>query len=148
MKIYSKFIVSSCFLLFSALLAAADLINLSSEQLLSMQQNNALVVDIRTVDEWRQTGVIPGSHQLEFFNAQGAYDADRWLQQLNAQRQSPEQPIILVCRSGNRSKTVGNFLAKQLKMDNIYHLEQGMSEWLKENKPTEPGCANLLACNQ
>ncbi len=134
--------------LFSGLLGAAELSDLSADQLLAMQQHNALVIDIRTEQEWRETGIIPGSRKLEFFNADGAYDAERWLQQLKTQRQSPDQPVILVCRSGNRSKKVGDFLAQQLDMKQIYHLEHGMLSWIKQGKPTEKACPGLLACNE
>lgn len=138
--------VSWLIFLFPALVTAADLTDLSVTQLLAMQKENALVIDVRTEQEWQDTGTIPGSSRLEFFNADGEYNMAQWLQQLNAQRQSPEQAVILVCRSGNRSRQIGTFLTKEMGMKNIYHLEHGMNAWLKQGKPTETTCPDLLAC--
>jgi len=132
--------------LFAQLSIAAELKNLSPEQLLDLQQNNALVVDIRTEKEWQATGVIADSYKLQFFDNKGRYDAKKWLEQLKKQRVSENQPIILVCRSGQRSSMVGSFLTQQAGMDNIYHLQKGMNLWLKQGKMVKKDCLNKLAC--
>ena len=133
--------------LFSQLNIATELKHLSPEQLLDLQKNNALVVDIRTEKEWVATGVIPDSYKLQFFDNKGQYDTKKWLEQLKKQRVSENQPIILVCRSGQRSSMVGNFLTQQAGMDNIYHLQKGMNFWLKQGQTTKKDCLNKLACN-
>ncbi len=131
---------------FSALLAAAELEDLSVEQVQAMQHNtDALIIDVRTPKEWQTTGVIPNSHKLEFFDSNGKYDSKKWLSQLQQLKSSPDQPVILVCRSGNRSGMVGNFLTKQLDMKNIYHLSTGIQSWIKAGKPVTPDC-NKLTC--
>ncbi len=117
---------------FSAFIFAAELGNLSPEQLIAMQKNNdALVIDIRTEKEWNASGIIPDSHKLQFFSANGNFDAEKWLADLNQLKTSPEQVVILVCRSGNRSGKVGNLLAKKMGINNIHHLSSGISHWIK-----------------
>ncbi len=134
------------FSFFSATLTAAELENLSVEQLQTMRQNSdALVIDVRTPKEWQTTGIIPNSHKLEFFDSNGKYDAKKWLSQLQQLKSSPDQPVILICRSGNRSGMVGNYLAKQLGMKNIYHLSTGIQSWIKAGKPVSPDC-NKITC--
>ncbi len=139
-----------CFLLlalFSLSGATEELVNLSVEQVHTMQQNNnALVIDIRTEKEWQTTGIIPASHKLEFFNSEGKYDAEKWLAELEKLKSSPDQPVILVCRSGNRSGMVGNFLAKQLGMKNIYHLSSGIQSWSRTGLKLENECLPNVAC--
>ena len=137
-----------CLLLtfFSCFLAAAELQDITSEQLKSLQKNNALVIDIRTEQEWNSTGIIPGSHKIEFFNANGEYDQEEWLKQMKQKLQSPDQPIILVCRSGNRSRMVGAMLSKQPGMNNVLHLEKGIKTWIREGNKTEAACPNVLTC--
>ena len=101
---------------------AAELGELDAGQLAAMQHDqNALIVDIRTEQEWAVTGIIPDSQKLEFFNAEGRYDTEQWLDKLNKLRTSPDQPIVLVCRSGNRSGKVGQLLAQKLDIQNVYH---------------------------
>jgi rhodanese-related sulfurtransferase len=142
----NKFLFCFFLTLFTCLLNAAELEDVNPEQLKSMQQNNALVIDIRTEKEWNSTGIIPGSRKIEFFNANGDFDQEKWLKQLQKQRQSTDQPIILVCRSGNRSRMVGTMLTKELNIKNVYHLEKGIKSWIQEGNKTEPACANKLAC--
>ena len=110
---------------------AAELKNITPEQLKSLQNNRALVIDIRTAKEWLANGIIPDSKKLEFFNEQGEFDEKKWLAGLNHLHPSSEQPVILVCRSGNRSSMVGNYLTNKLGMNNIYHLQNGILSWIK-----------------
>ncbi|QPK65082.1 rhodanese-like domain-containing protein [Methylomonas sp. LL1] len=133
-------------LLFSAQLLADELKSVSPEQLLDMQQNrNALVIDVRTEAEWQASGVISNSHKLQSFDNQGAFDQNPWLASLEKLKSSPDQPVILVCRSGNRSGKVGALLARQLGMKNIYHLENGLQSWIKSGHPLSPNCL-AIAC--
>lgn len=46
---------------------AAELIGVTPDELQSLREQGALVVDIRTPEEWRATGLIPGSQRLTFF---------------------------------------------------------------------------------
>lgn len=142
-----KFFLCSLLVLFSSLLTAAELTDLNNAQLQAMQLNDdALVIDVRTAQEWRNTGIIPNSRKLEFFNKDGKYNAEQWLKSLNKLKSRPDQPVILVCRSGNRSGMVGNFLAKQQGMSNVYHLSSGIQSWIKAGNITEPDCPNQVAC--
>lgn len=134
--------------LFSGLLSAAELVTISSEQLQTLQQQNALVVDIRTEQEWAESGTIPKSLKIQFFDNNGDFDSDLWLKQLNEHRQTSNQAVILVCRSGNRSAKVGNFLTQKLGMTNIYHLENGMNAWSKEGRKIDKDCPTQIDCKK
>ncbi len=116
---------------FSPWLAAVGLGLLSPEQLQVMQQEqHALVVDVRTAPEWHNTGIIPDSVTLQSFNAEGKFDGPQWLSALQKLKARPDQPVILVCRSGNRSAKVGQFLLEQ-GVPNVYHLQNGIQGWIK-----------------
>ncbi len=148
MQLFNK-IILALFLACAPLLTAADeLIDLSPAQVEEIKQSKALIIDIRTEQEWQSTGIIPGSQTLQFFDAQGQADPQQWLQQMQKLRSSPEQPVVLVCRSGNRSRMVGDFLTRQAGMKNIYHLQNGLKSWLQQGKATEPVCKEKTACNQ
>ena len=133
--------------LFSSFISAEELINLSTDQLIALQKNqNALVIDIRTEKEWATTGTIPNSHKLQFFSANGKYDAEKWLSDLENLKSSAEQPIILVCRSGSRSGMVGNMLSKQKNMKNIFHLSNGIMPWIKAGNEVNKECSPQQSC--
>lgn len=145
MKLTLAFFIFLSF--FSSLISAEELIDLSAKQLIALQKDkDALVIDIRTEQEWANTGTIPNSHKLQFFSSRGKYNAEKWLADLNKLKTSPDQPVILVCRSGARSGKVGNMLAKQLGMSNIYHLSNGMMSWIRAGNKTNTECTHQLAC--
>lgn len=64
-------------------------------------RNNGVIVDVREPWEWAQTGVLPDSETISLSNLQ-----------LVAQRFDPNTPVLLVCRSGNRSQTAAEYLVK------------------------------------
>ena len=41
------------------------------------------IVDIRTVGEWKETGILEGTIPIEFFNEKGKYDVQALLAELN-----------------------------------------------------------------
>jgi len=134
------------FLFATKILSAAELINLTTTDVSNELNNNALVIDIRTPQEWQQTGIISGSHPVMFFDRNGKYDAEKWLAEVKKLQTSPDQEIILVCRSGGRSGKAGNFLTNQLNMSHVSHLSNGISSWLKEKRPTQKMCSPTQTC--
>jgi rhodanese-related sulfurtransferase len=121
--------------LLSSLAQAGNLVGVTPDELQTMQTQGALVVDVRTPQEWASTGMIPGSKGLTYFDAAGGYDKEGWLKQLRGWTANPGQPVVLVCRSGHRSATVGKMLLSEGGYDKVYHLEKGIRGWSAESKP-------------
>ncbi len=121
-------------LLFCITYSFADFKNITPNQLQSMIDKNVVVIDIRTPPEWIQTGVVPTSKKIMFFDEKGGYDVQLWLNNFNKFVKNKNQPFVLVCRTGNRTGTVGNFLSQKLQYKNVYHLENGIVLWKKENR--------------
>lgn len=124
-------------LLLSGLAQAANLLNVTPDEVEAMQSKGAVVVDVRTPEEWKKTGLIPGSKGLTFFNSTGNYDKEAWLKQLKPLVKSTDQPIILVCASGKRSSLVGKMLASEAGYTHVYNLDKGVKGWAGESKPLE-----------
>lgn len=132
---------------FTAFISAEELGQLSAEQLIAMQnQENALIIDIRTENEWKTTGIIPDSHKLQFFSVTGKYDTAKWLSDLNQLKTAPDQNVILVCRTGSRSGMVGEMLTKKMGVKNIFHLSAGIMPWIKAGNKITKDCPTKLAC--
>ncbi|MDW7645237.1 MAG: rhodanese-like domain-containing protein [Desulfuromonadales bacterium] len=70
------------------------------------------IIDIRTQQEWKETGIVPGSHLLTFFSEDGSHDEQGFIKRLQ-QIADPDTPLAILCRSGNRSEKVSRFLAGQ-----------------------------------
>ena len=135
MKILFNYCFIIAFLCTSQLAFSAELIDLNSKEV-SKRQKNALIIDIRTPQEWENTGLIPDSHPLQFFDRNGKYDLDAWLAAVKKLQSSPDQALVLVCRSGYRSGRVGNLLVQQLNYADVSHLSNGIYAWIKEKRPT------------
>jgi rhodanese-related sulfurtransferase len=120
---------------------AARLAGVTPDELADLVAKGATVVDIRTPAEWKATGLIPGSHKLTFFDAEGQYDQARWLGQLKSELKDPASPVVLVCRSGHRSATVGKILANEPGFAQVYHLEKGIRGWIGESRAVSPACS-------
>jgi rhodanese-related sulfurtransferase len=97
-------------------------------------QKNVPIIDIRTPGEWRETGVIKGSHKLMFFNDRGGYDIDKWMSEFNKIVKDKDQPFVLVCRTASRTKMVGRFLSGQMGYKNVLELKGGITNWIRHHK--------------
>lgn len=112
----------------------ADFTGLTPAQLQDKIDKNIVVIDIRTPPEWIQTGIVPTSKKIMFFDQRGGYDVKGWMEQFSNHVKTADQEFVLVCRSGNRTTTVGNFLSKKLGFKKVYHLQHGIKSWIKEKR--------------
>ncbi|RXJ69187.1 sulfurtransferase [Halarcobacter ebronensis] len=124
-------------LLFLITLSFADFIGLTPNTLQNKIDEKMVVIDIRTPEEWKESGVIPTSKKIMFFDQSGKYDVDKWLNEFSKYVKNSEQPFVLVCRSGNRTGVVGDFLANRLGYKHVFHLEHGINSWISQNRITE-----------
>ena len=120
----------------AALMARAEVINIDNAELARLVASGVPVIDIRTEGEWKTTGVIAGSKQLTFFDEQGNA-VPGWLEKAKAVAK-PDQPVILVCRSGNRTKAATQFLSQQAGYKTVYNVSKGLNAWIGEGKPLVP----------
>ena len=59
-------------------LAFAEIVDVNNEQITELSNSNIPIVDVRRSSEWKQTGVIPNSILLTFFDAKGDYNYHQW----------------------------------------------------------------------
>jgi len=119
------------------MLVRAEVLPIDNATLAQLMAKGVPLVDIRTEGEWRATGVIAGSRTLTFFDERGQANPAAWLDQ--ARRIAPpDKPLILVCRSGNRTREAARFLSEQAGYRTVYHLERGLSGWVGERRPLTP----------
>ena len=111
-------------------LSFADIVDINNKQITELSQNNIPIVDIRRSSEWDQTGVIPNSILLTFFDKEGKYNLDEWYEKLRLEV-DVDKPIILICRTGRRTKIIAEMMDK--KFDKvIYNAKSGITSWIDE----------------
>jgi rhodanese-related sulfurtransferase len=83
-------------------------------------EKKAILIDIRTPEEWKETGVAEGAHRLDMndpmFTAKLSklMDGDR------------TKPVALICRTANRTRTVQAALMQQGGYTRVINVEGGM----------------------
>ena len=109
----------------------ADIVDVNNEQIKELLKNNIPIVDIRRSSEWDQTGVVPKSILLTFFDKEGNYNYDEWYEKLRLEIDEVK-PIILICRTGRRTAIIAKMMEIK-KFDNvIYNAKSGITSWIDE----------------
>ena len=120
-----------------ALLAAcskAPYTNLDNSELTTMLGKDIPIVDIRRPEEWRQTGIIKESKRITFVDSNGRLHPeflDRFTSTIKK-----NDPVILICRTGNRTDVLARLLIEKLGYTKVYNVKHGITRWIKEGLPT------------
>lgn len=93
------------------------------------------IIDIRTPGEWRETGLLKGAIPIMFFDERGSYDIKKFLTQLG-EHVKPGEEFALICRTGSRTRTVSNFLDKELGYK-VINVQGGMMYAIGKRLPIE-----------
>ena len=125
-RFYIKIIVG----LFIFKFAFAEVIDVDDQEMIKLSNDNIPIVDVRRSSEWDQAGIIPNSILLTFFDEEGNYNFDEWYEKLQLEI-SVTDPIILICRSGKRSKVVANMIDEKFNTI-IYNAQSGINSWINK----------------
>ena len=112
---------------------AAPFNSIDNAELVGKLKNGIKLIDIRRLDEWRETGIIDGSIKSTAFDGQG-----RFLQsfvKLLEKTVQPDEEFALICRTGNRTAALSNWLATKGGYKNVLNVQDGITSWIKEGNP-------------
>ncbi|MBT3560713.1 MAG: rhodanese-like domain-containing protein [Flavobacteriaceae bacterium] len=120
--IFNYFFTFIFFMLFSCGLNSNSSINqMNSDELLDfIEINNAILVDVRTQDEYN-SGYIENSLNIDYLSNDFSENIEKLDKNIS---------IILYCRSGKRSSMSANKLSK-LGFKEIYNLDGGILKWIE-----------------
>lgn len=97
----------------------ADLQQKDWTKLLS-KDNNSVVLDVRTLDEVEELGIIPEAIHIDIFKGQGFIDE---IQNLDTSKN-----YFVYCKAGGRSAQACAIM-NQLGFEKTYNLLGGFTEW-------------------
>ena len=133
-----KLLALTLFFLLNSTQLFAEIYEVNNEKIKMLLENNVPLIDIRTEGEWYETGVINRSHLLTFFDKDGNYDYKKWMTQVG-KIADEIGPVIIICRSGRRSRIVSNMIIKENSEYLIYHATNGIKSWIESsNKTVKP----------
>jgi rhodanese-related sulfurtransferase len=107
--------------------------SIDNAELVKKLENGIKLIDIRRLDEWQETGIIDGSIKSTAFDGQG-----RFLQSfvgLLEKTVQPDEEFALICRTGNRTAALSNWLVTKGGYKNVINVKDGINSWIKEGKP-------------
>lgn len=105
------------------------------------QQGDVTIVDVRSPQEWKQTGVPAGAEPITIHGPQGMEGFVRaMVQSVNGRL---DTPIALICARGNRSTYASDAL-QAAGFTQVLNIKEGMlgsangSGWLAQDLPLDP----------
>ena len=108
-----------------------------------------VLVDVRTPDEWRETGLPASGHAITMHQ-----EARGLLAGLDkAMGGDRSKPLAIICRTGNRTTMLQAEL-KKVGYTNVINVAEGMAGgpngtgWVKSGLPTRPGTGASIAMPQ
>lgn len=107
--------------------------NLDNNELKTLIAQGVPVYDVRRPDEWRATGIVAGSHTLTYVDKSGRANPD--FMPRFAAEVSKDKPVILICRTGNRTDKLARELMEQRGYTNVYNVRDGITGWIAEKNP-------------
>jgi len=87
------------------------------------------VIDVRTPEEWHRGHIA----EAELVTIDGIYSFGKALKDLHL---SPDEEVIFVCASGQRSSTASE-IALVSGLNKVYNLANGMNGWVGRRYPIE-----------
>ncbi len=97
-----------------------------------MKENNVVILDVRTPEEYSKDGHIKDSNLIPVQLFRYIFLAGKGIK---------DKKILVYCRSGNRSVTASKML-EQWGAKQVYNLKGGIKEWKSKNFPVVYGFEN------
>ena len=101
-----------------------------SKDLQNYQHQKFILIDIRTLNERKHTGVIENSLEITAFDIDGNFDSNfiKAYQEIA----SKDNHVIFISNKGEISAILANGFVEQLGAKNMYTLVGGVQNWIKE----------------
>ena len=109
--------------------------NIDNAKLQEFIDQGVLLVDIRREEEWQQTGIVKGSKTITFFDRRGNINP-KFVPEFSAIAK-PDQPVMLICRTGSRTQAASRAIAQQLGYKNVMNVTHGITGWIAEKRPVD-----------
>ncbi|MDH5784774.1 MAG: rhodanese-like domain-containing protein [Chromatiales bacterium] len=106
--------------------------NVDNDELQQLLSQGIPIYDIRRAEEWRETGVVRNSRRLTFFDAQGRVNPG-FIPEFT-KRINKDDPVILICRTGNRTSAVAKYLSEEMGYTRVYNVTRGITDWISQGR--------------
>lgn len=122
----------------------AEIIHIDNKKTESLLKEGIPLIDIRTKSEWKETGVVEGSHLLTMFDEQGKFDIDQWMADLD-KIAGKDKPFMLICAVGGRTGMLSQYLDSRAGYTQVHNVQRGIVHWIDSDKPVTTYNADATA---
>ena len=122
-------IVIVIFILFTNFVNA-EVIDINNRELSSLIEKEIKIVDVRTQNEWKSTGIIKGSFLVSLLNKNKKFIFEEWYAMFE-DNFGKNKSIIFICASGVRSNYISHLVQRKKPDLKIYNLEKGINHWIR-----------------
>ena len=120
-------------LVFFVLLAKfvnAEVIHIDNRELHNLIEKDIKIVDVRTQNEWKSTGIIKGSFLVSLLNKNKKFIFEDWFAMFE-NNFGKNKSIIFICASGVRSNYISHLVQRKKPDLIIYNLQKGINHWIR-----------------
>ena len=114
----------------------AEVINIDNRELSNLIEKEIKVVDVRTQNEWKSTGIIKGSFLISLLNENKKFIFEDWYEMFN-NNFGKNKSIIFICASGIRSNYISHLVKKKDPDLIVYNLKKGINKWIRSGYKIE-----------
>ena len=107
--------------------------NVDNAQLQTLMAQGVPLYDVHRAAEWQQTGIVKGSRTLTWVD-QSLHPNPQFLPSFTAEVDK-NAPVILICRTGNRTDKLARELMEQHGYTKVYNVKNGITGWIGDKLP-------------
>ena len=108
----------------------AEVIDINNRELSNLIVRNIKIIDVRTQNEWKSTGIIKGSFLISLLNKNKKFIFEEWYAMFD-NNFGMNKSIIFICASGVRSNYISHLVQRKKPDLKIYNLEKGINHWIR-----------------
>ena len=116
--------------IFSIKFVNAEVIDIDNSDLKNLIAKGINIIDVRTQNEWKSTGIIDGSILISLLDKKNKFIFENWYEDFK-KKISKNESVIFVCALGVRSKYISNLINKKKPDLKIYNLKKGINDWIR-----------------
>ena len=114
----------------------ADVIHIDNRELSNLIKKEIKIIDVRTQNEWKSTGIIKGSYLISLLNKNKKFIFEDWFEIFN-NKFGRNKSIIFICASGIRSNYISHLVKKKEPDLIVFNLKKGINNWIRSGYKIE-----------
>ena len=108
----------------------AEVIHIDNRELSNLIEKKVKIIDVRTKNEWKSTGIIKGSFLISLLNNNKKFIFEDWYEMFK-NKFGNNKSIVFICASGVRSNYISHLVKKKEPDLKVYNLKKGINYWIR-----------------